>query len=90
MIFCLDKCQEIPWLKANSFAFRYNIWGIIFCCSVDEVRQSKRLDGFPKIFMESYPQSSPPPTVEYVSTTTVESEYQDNADNNDDNDNNYE
>ena len=86
MIFCLDKCQEIPWLKAKSFAFRYNVWGIIFCCSVDEVRQSQRLDGFPKKFMEL----DPLPTVnKYVSTATIPSEYQDNADNNDDNDDNY-
>lgn len=53
VIFCKDKCHEISWLKNVSTTFRYNALGVMFCCSVDEVKTSKRLIGFPQINMES-------------------------------------
>ncbi|XP_037818938.1 uncharacterized protein LOC119608550 [Lucilia sericata] len=47
IIFCPDICQEIPWLKEISSTFRHGVMGIIFCCNVEDVKTSNRLDGFP-------------------------------------------
>ncbi|TMW39163.1 hypothetical protein DOY81_015757, partial [Sarcophaga bullata] len=30
VIFCSDKCKEIPWLKVKSSTFRYSALGVIF------------------------------------------------------------
>ncbi|KAM7353422.1 uncharacterized protein ACRADG_005493 isoform 2-T2 [Cochliomyia hominivorax] len=49
IVFCPDKCHEISWLKKISTTFHYNALGVIFCCSVEDVKLSKRLDGFPEI-----------------------------------------
>ncbi|XP_065356736.1 uncharacterized protein LOC135951085 [Calliphora vicina] len=55
IVFCRDKCQEIPWLKKVSSTFRYGIMGIVFCCDVEDVKSSKHLDGFPQNDMQSIP-----------------------------------
>ncbi|XP_037819529.1 uncharacterized protein LOC119608962 [Lucilia sericata] len=55
VIFCVDKCQEIPWLKSVSTTFRYSAMGVIFCCSVEDVKVSQRLDGFPVNNMDTAP-----------------------------------
>ncbi|XP_065356082.1 uncharacterized protein LOC135950471 [Calliphora vicina] len=55
IVFCPDKCQEIPWLKEVSSTFRYRIMGTIFCCNVEDVKSSKHLDGFPENDMQSIP-----------------------------------
>ncbi|XP_011294325.1 uncharacterized protein LOC105262102 [Musca domestica] len=46
LIFCTDICHKIDWLKAAISTFRYKTMGLIFCCDVDEVKLSKRLEGF--------------------------------------------
>ncbi|KAI8124981.1 hypothetical protein CVS40_4699 [Lucilia cuprina] len=55
IIFCPDICHEIPWLKKISSTFRYNVMGIIFCCNVEDVKTSKRLNGFPNTDLKSKP-----------------------------------
>ncbi|KAI8124773.1 hypothetical protein FF38_09494 [Lucilia cuprina] len=56
VIFCTDKCQEIPWLNKVSTTFRYSAMGVIFCCSVDDVKASQRLDGFPVNGLDTAPE----------------------------------
>ncbi|XP_065356081.1 uncharacterized protein LOC135950470 [Calliphora vicina] len=55
IVFCPDKCQEIPWLKKVSSTFRYGVMGTVFCCDVEDVKSSKHLDGFPQNDMQSIP-----------------------------------
>lgn len=57
-MFCNDICHQIDWLENIYTTFHYRPMGIVFCCSVDEVIASQRLDGF------DIPQ-------EYIPTTTV-------------------
>lgn len=40
-------CNEISWLKKASKHFRHSTMGIVFCCTFDDVKSSKRLEGFP-------------------------------------------
>ncbi|XP_073822300.1 uncharacterized protein isoform X2 [Musca autumnalis] len=47
LIFCTDICHKIDWLKQVRSTFRYKTMGVIFCCDVNEVKNSKRLQGFP-------------------------------------------
>lgn len=55
VVFCRDKCREVPWLKGISSSFRYSALGLIFCCTSEDVRKSKRLDGFPETDIEQKP-----------------------------------
>ncbi|KAM7353420.1 uncharacterized protein ACRADG_005492 [Cochliomyia hominivorax] len=52
IIFCPDICNDIPWLKKESSSFRYSVMGIVFCCNVEDVKSSKRLQEFPEIDMK--------------------------------------
>uniref|UniRef100_A0A1I8NK60 DNA/RNA non-specific endonuclease domain-containing protein n=1 Tax=Musca domestica TaxID=7370 RepID=A0A1I8NK60_MUSDO len=47
LIFCTDICHQIDWLQAVQSTFRNESMGLIFCCDANEVKQSKRLHGFP-------------------------------------------
>ncbi|XP_019894093.1 uncharacterized protein LOC101894897 [Musca domestica] len=46
LFFCTDICYKIDWLKAVKSTFSYKTMGLIFCCDVKEVMQSKHLEGF--------------------------------------------
>ncbi|XP_075152615.1 uncharacterized protein LOC142226461 isoform X2 [Haematobia irritans] len=65
IVFCTDICDKIDWLHRDHWTFRYNSMGIIFCCSVDEVRNSNRLNGFPSL---SKPVTPLPPPMSLVRT----------------------
>ncbi|XP_073822298.1 uncharacterized protein [Musca autumnalis] len=47
LVFCADICHKIDWLKQVRSTLRYKTMGVIFCCDVNEVKNSKRLQGFP-------------------------------------------
>lgn len=47
LIFCTSICQQINWLEKVYRYFNQTTMGVIFCCSVEEVKLSKRLLGFP-------------------------------------------
>lgn len=66
VVFCADKCQEIPWLQKVSTTFRYSALGIIFCCSVEDVISSNRLDGFHTITTGTNPQQVAETTKSYI------------------------
>ncbi|XP_065356791.1 uncharacterized protein LOC135951135 [Calliphora vicina] len=65
VIFCADKCQEIPWLQKVSTTFHYSALGVIFCCSVEDVITSNRLEGFPTINTDTKPQPVIETTLRY-------------------------
>lgn len=43
---CADMCGDIPWIEGIEHSRKIPSLGYLFCCEVDEVRNS--LDGFPK------------------------------------------
>ncbi|XP_013099243.2 uncharacterized protein LOC106081661 [Stomoxys calcitrans] len=45
IIFCRNICHQIDWLQKAYSTFTYKAMGVIFCCSVNEVIESKRLTG---------------------------------------------
>ncbi|XP_065356897.1 uncharacterized protein LOC135951218 [Calliphora vicina] len=83
IVFCPDKCQEIPWLKKFSSTFRYGIMGTVFCCNVEDVKSSKYLDGFPENVMIPKPAET---TTSYILNHEPITE-QNNSYNNDNGDN---
>uniref|UniRef100_A0A1A9ZG86 Uncharacterized protein n=1 Tax=Glossina pallidipes TaxID=7398 RepID=A0A1A9ZG86_GLOPL len=40
VVFCRDICSEIPWLRTTWQTFNYSTMGIMFCCTVDDVKQT--------------------------------------------------
>ncbi|KAL9899853.1 uncharacterized protein ACN427_007355 [Glossina fuscipes fuscipes] len=40
IVFCPDICSEIPWLSSTWQTFNYSTMGIMFCCTVDEVKRT--------------------------------------------------
>ncbi|XP_037883439.1 uncharacterized protein LOC119633774 [Glossina fuscipes] len=48
IVFCEDICHKITWLANVRSTFRYANMGVMFCCELDDVQKSARLDNFPK------------------------------------------
>lgn len=48
-------------MQKSHTTFGYNAMGLVFCCSVDDVKNSKRLFGFPMPAKVVTPAPPPPP-----------------------------